>query len=680
MTDFFFELLNMSLVSCWLIIALLVVRPLLKKVPRAFVCALWGLVGLRLLCPFSFESVLSLIPSSNPVSQEVILTQLSYVSAEQVTDKTTIISNTLASPAGASINPLQAISLVAAFIWAVGFAVMLIISLVSYFRLKKSVSASLTTDGVVFINDYIASPFVLGFIKPKIYIPSSLTEYEKSFVIAHENAHIKRRDYLIKPLGYLILSLHWFNPLVWVAYIFLCRDIESACDERVISKMDDNGKKAYSEVLLKLSLPSKRLRACPVAFGEVGVKNRVKTVLNYKKPTFWICVVSVLLVLVIALGFLTNPVAEAKEQKPLTLEECISQAIVTNNKTSDSEGFFCVENYVELKTVTFKKDITAYIWAFYGEYEKTDRGVELSRHTYEPVKLTFEKTEDSFELLEYENTPDRRGVLWLYDTFPKELRDSVLYTPGYFNDQKASAYKLACAHFGVTPQVNDFYPTFNAEVVELNEKYIVVSPAKGETVSNNTFEEVRLSRKHLTPTTYEPVVGDKVRVRYSDIIDMDSDPPVLTYVLNLELLEAYQSHPYVIYSGDGGAYYIKESTADKVYVYKSGNMDLWFPGTYFALNENMETFTLIYETDEFQEQGDAYSEIKTSRLISGNYKVEGNVLELCVDNSVYGTYYCFIKDGDTYEFSMALTLQRSQKVPEDIPFETGDRFVLGYGL
>lgn len=706
MVEFFLTLLNMSLVAGWLIVALLVLRPLLKKAPRAFVCALWGLVGLRLVCPFSFESVLSLIPSSEPISKEVIITQGEHIGNLQTAihrQSVNIISNTLASPAGASFNPMQAISLVAAFIWAVGVAVMLIISLVSFLSLKKTVSPSINTGGNVFINDEIASPFVLGIIRPKIYIPSSLTEYEKGFVIAHENAHIKRRDYLIKPLGYALLSLHWFNPLVWVAYILLCRDIESACDELVVKKMDYNGKKEYSQILLRLSLPVNKIRACPVAFGEVGVKSRVKSVLNYKKPAFWVTSVAVVLAAVLSICFLTNPIS-AKNEETETLEKCISKAIVDFNKTENGNLNFCVENYVELKTLTFNEDITVYIWAYYGEYQQNGDKAELVFESYKPAKVRVVKEEMSYSLVEYTAAETGNISAWAKENFPQELFESVMYTPGYYNDQKSSALEIAKEHFGISAESNELFPVFNAEVLEISEKYITVAPLKGECVSRNTFDKVRLSTKHLSSTSYSPFVGDIVRVRYVDIITVESDPPILHKVFNLDLLESKVGTelPVVVYSGGEGAYYMKEPVQDKVYALTDGNIAVWFPGSYFSVNEDKRTFIMRCEekyeyttdtesdTDIIHNNEGIYSEEAEHKgnIVTGSVSYEGEDMVLCADDADWLTMY-FVKDGDSYVFSESKSLEwASMAEIEDFdeddflgfPFKNGDVFVLAEAL
>ncbi|MBQ2687127.1 MAG: M56 family metallopeptidase [Clostridia bacterium] len=675
MTDFLLKLLNMSLVSSLLILALLILRPLMKKAPRAIMCALWGLVGLRLICPFSFESSLSLVPTSEPISKEAVTTAVEPEALSEVLDtQRIIISNTLASPAGASINPMQAISLVAAFIWAVGVAVMLIISLVSFLRLKKSVSASINVERNVYINDELSSPFVLGLFAPRIYIPSFLTEYEKEYVIAHENAHIKRCDYLFKPLGYIILSLHWFNPLVWVAYIMLCRDIEAACDELVIRKMDDQGKKEYSKVLLNLSVPSKKIRACPVAFGEVGVKARIKGVLSYKRPAFWIIVGAVLLTGVLSVCFLTNPVKaenEPEASKVYTLDERISKAIVDHSQSAQADSRFCVENYVELKSLVFGDNVTAYIWAYYGEYEKAEDTVNLCFEKYAPAKVRLRKVNDSYHLVEYKASLDRKDKQWVLENFPSELHNSGGFTPGYYIDQKNSAFNIAIEHFGANKKLNEFLPVFNAEVLEISEKYITVAPLKGETVSKNTFDKVNLSKWHLSDESLEVAAGDLVRVRYADIITLATDPPTLSNVYNIEVLAENVTLPLAIYSDGHVAYYTNYYAYEKVYIYDEEGESKIFPDKYFTLNEETSSFMLKFPTTS--------GNLSEYILLSGIYTEENDELILNVDFHEDKLY--FKKIGTSYIFDLEKSREFSRFGQLGyLPFGDGARFILGQGV
>lgn len=310
MSSFFLKIVNMSIAASWLILAVVLLRVVLKKAPKWIHVLLWGIVAFRLICPFSFESALSLIPSAETISPEIMMDWTPEISTGVSSiDKVVnpIITDTFAPEPIASANPLQLLIPVLAIVWAIGIIAMLVYAAVSYFRLQKKVGASLSVRDNIWICDDIQTPFILGFFKPSIYIPSGTDEAQLPYIIAHENAHLKRCDHLWKPLGYLVLAIHWFNPLVWIAYILLCRDIELACDEKVIRELNQNESISYSEALLSCSVNRRTVMVCPLAFGEVGVKERVKNVLNYKKPAFWIVAIAMVASIVLGVCFLTNP-------------------------------------------------------------------------------------------------------------------------------------------------------------------------------------------------------------------------------------------------------------------------------------------------------------------------------------------------------------------------------------
>ncbi|MBQ6932227.1 MAG: M56 family metallopeptidase, partial [Clostridia bacterium] len=310
MAELFLSIVNMSISACWLVLAVLLLRLVLKKAPKWIICLLWGFAGLRLVMPFSLESIFSLIPSAETVSPEIMTATSPSVNTGIPALNNTInpvISESFAPEIGASANPLQILVPIAAAVWLVGIAVLLIYTLVSFLRLKKKIGTAVLLRDNIYQSENVASPFVLGIIKPKIYLPFNMSEQDTLLVIAHENAHIKRKDHLWKPLGFLILTLHWFNPLVWLGYVLLCRDIELACDERVIKGLDNVQRADYSQALLTCSVNRRSVAACPLAFGEVSVKDRVKSALSYKKPAFWIIVVAVVASVAVAVCFLTNP-------------------------------------------------------------------------------------------------------------------------------------------------------------------------------------------------------------------------------------------------------------------------------------------------------------------------------------------------------------------------------------
>lgn len=310
MESVFLKLLNMSITASWLVLAVLLLRLLLKKAPKYINCILWAFVAVRLIFPFSIESVLSLIPSSEPLPEKIIYTAHPTVnSGIPIVDNAInpVISQSLAPQPLTSINPTQVISFIASWVWVIGMAVMAVYTFVTYLRIRFKVREAVILRDNIYLCDSISTPFILGIVRPKVYLPSSIDETEAAHVISHERSHLKRRDHWWKPLGFLLLSVYWFNPVMWLAYILLCRDIELACDERVIRDMDIEDKKAYTHALLNCSIPRRMIAACPLAFGEVGVKSRVKNALSYKKPAFWIIIAALVICAITAVCFLTNP-------------------------------------------------------------------------------------------------------------------------------------------------------------------------------------------------------------------------------------------------------------------------------------------------------------------------------------------------------------------------------------
>ena len=311
MSGIFLKLLNLSISASWLVLVVLALRLVLKRAPKWVNVLLWGMVALRLMLPFSIESALSLIPSAETVSPEVV----QFDPAPTITSGVTIIDNAVnpslsesfAAAPLASVNPLYVWTYLAGWVWLIGLAAMLLYALVSYLRLRRRVSASIPLWENVYVCDEVPSPFILGIVHPRIYLPSALDEAQRGSVLSHERAHLARRDHWWKPLGFALLAVYWFNPLLWLAYTLLCRDIELACDERVLRGMDAGQVKDYSSALLACSVPRRMLAACPLAFGEVGVGARVKNALRYKKPAFWVVAASVAVCVVVAVCFLTNP-------------------------------------------------------------------------------------------------------------------------------------------------------------------------------------------------------------------------------------------------------------------------------------------------------------------------------------------------------------------------------------
>ena len=330
MNQVFLSILNNTLTASWLIAAILILRIFLKKAPKWITCSLWGLAAIRLVLPFQLESIFSLIPSA-----EVVPADIEYSVTPQIDTGVRIVDH-IVNPVietyftpdpAASVNPLQIWISVLSILWIVGIVALLCYAFVSYLMLKRKVSASIQIQKKekIYECDDIKSPFILGVFRPGIYLPSGLDEVTKECVLAHERTHIKRGDHFWKPLGFLILSVYWFHPLCWVAFILLCRDIEYACDERATKHMEKERRADYCQALLDCSVHRKMIAACPVAFGEAGVKERIKSVLNYKKPAFWMIVIAIMACVVVSVCFMTNPAQKIflKDVEPEELQRII---------------------------------------------------------------------------------------------------------------------------------------------------------------------------------------------------------------------------------------------------------------------------------------------------------------------------------------------------------------------
>ena len=311
MNELFLKIINMSISASWLVLAVLIFRLILKKVPKWVNVLLWGIVAIRMICPFSFESALSLIPSAETIPLDI------EMAAKPTIDSGVPAINSVVNPVLSSFappqhvltsaNPLQIWIPILNIIWLVGVSTFLLYTAVSYWRLRRKVDTSVRYKDNIFQSENVGSPFVLGIIKPRIYLPFNMNGQDLEHVVAHEQAHIRRRDHWWKPLGFLLLTIHWFNPLMWLAYVLLCRDIELACDEKVIKELDNEQRADYAQALVVCSVNRPMIAACPLAFGEVGVKDRVKSVMNYKKPAFWIIILAVIACVIVAVCFLTNP-------------------------------------------------------------------------------------------------------------------------------------------------------------------------------------------------------------------------------------------------------------------------------------------------------------------------------------------------------------------------------------
>ena len=390
MGGLFLKLLNMSITASWIVVAVVLLRVILKKAPKWIRCILWGIVGLRLIWPFSFESVVSLIPSAETVSKDAHVARPDIQTGVSVVDEQ--INSYLGSsyyegvtvPTDHFSNSMDWLGL----IWLVGLIVMLVYMAVSFLLLYRKVWISLHYVDNIYLCDGIQSPFILGMLRPRIYIPSGMEEEQISYVLDHEKAHLKRRDHYWKPLGFALLSVYWFNPMMWVAYILLCRDIELACDEKAIQKMTAVEKKGYSEALVACSMQRRMVMACPLAFGEVNVKKRIQSVLRYKKPAFWVIAVALFLCGAALVCFLTNPTKRTlKNIEDRTLSNTFKNTVSV--MLGNGESYRAIEKTDE-KMLKELADIEIAEVAFNQDRSETrDRSHTLVLRTKSDCELTI---------------------------------------------------------------------------------------------------------------------------------------------------------------------------------------------------------------------------------------------------------------------------------------------------
>lgn len=500
MEELFLRLVNLSITAGWLVLAVLILRLLLRRAPRRITCALWGLVALRLLCPVSIESPLSLIPSVQTLPETVLTAaQPEIYSGVAVIDRVVnpVLTHALAAAPGESVNPTQILAAVLPWIWLLGILAMVSYALITTLRLRRRVSTAVRLEQGVKASEFVNTPFVLGLIHPTIYLPFDLDGADTAHVLAHERTHIRRGDPWWKALGFLLLAVYWFHPLMWVAYFFLCRDIEAACDEAVIRDLSQEERQGYAAALLRLSAVVPGLHAGPLGFGEVGVKGRIKRVMHYKKPGFWIVTVAVLAAIVAAVCFLTNPAEDKtpeitlppdentetvqpqeQPEAPLQAEEieetentepeadpleaAITAAIFQHNNsvfestTIRTAAFQCFDQ----QELAFDSDpplpnqLTLYGNALYLGFSVEDGILRQTEGSNIPVAITFSCEEAGYQLVEYwlpgdgtDYAPDIRAK------FPAEAAELALSDQPYLLSQFQLCYAQAVEESGVDPDV-----------------------------------------------------------------------------------------------------------------------------------------------------------------------------------------------------------------------------------
>lgn len=449
MSGFFINIVNMSISASWIVLAVLLVRLLLKKAPKWITVLLWGIVAVRLICPFTIESVMSLIPSAETISPQVLMERPEINTGFPILNNTMnpIIQDTTVTVAPEkSINALQLFVGIFSKVWVIGIAGMILYTVISYWRVRRKIATAVLLRDNIYQSENVISPFVLGIVQPKIYLPFHMDEQDISHVVAHEQAHIRRKDHWWKPLGFLILTLHWFNPLMWLSYVLLCRDIELACDEKVVKDFDPEQRADYSQALLTCSVNRRIIAACPLAFGEVGVKDRVKSVLHYRKPAFWVIVAAIAASMVLAICFLTDPETSLDPEMSSFIEEQIMQ----HHHGRYTSGEFSCADFQVLGTKQHKENTTVYLWVLYQEYEEENGDIKEVSGAHSPTAITIRQTAPNaqYELVEYWEPRD--GSDYVKDVrgkFPWNLRGKALDSQRYIQSQQAACQEKAKEYF-----------------------------------------------------------------------------------------------------------------------------------------------------------------------------------------------------------------------------------------
>lgn len=453
MEDVFIKVLNMSINASWLILVVLIFRLLFNKAPKRIRLILWGVVAFRLISPFSFKSIFSLIPSSVVVPQGIAMAETPYINSGigAVNDIVNpFLAENFSANIGDSVNPMQIVLLILAVIWIVGVLSMLIYTMVSVWIIHRKIRESIIYKENIYFCEKISTPFIFGLIKPKIYLPVHIDDEDKSCVIAHEKQHIKNRDYLWKPLGFLVLSIHWFNPIVWLSYGLFCKDMELSCDESVIAHIGKENKKAYANALINCSAQRNTITVCPVAFGEVSIKSRIKTVMKYKKPAFWLVLLALLTTFFAVVCFAGNPIYDGENksfsEKAHKIDSMVAQAVISHNTsfydTQSDELLLNCESHeiIHCFKDAEKNSLTVYAMIFCGTYKKSsDNSITKVSNAFLPVKIIFKIVSDgNYEIKNYiqpnsskEYSEDMKEYIFNNDSFNESNVKSKLSAECY---------------------------------------------------------------------------------------------------------------------------------------------------------------------------------------------------------------------------------------------------------
>lgn len=566
MNELFLKIINMSISASWLVLVVLILRFVLKKAPKWVNILLWGIVAIRLICPFSFESALSLIPSAETFPEKVI-SGPSFDVQTGITPVDNRINDYLGDryfegvtvPANNGNNIMTILTIV----WTIGILLLVAYTVISYWRLRRKVDTAVRYKDNIFQSENVKSPFVLGIIKPRIYLPFNMNGQDLEHVVAHEQAHIHRKDHWWKPFGFLLLTIHWFNPLVWLAYVLLCRDIELACDEKVIKELGNEQRADYTQALVACSVNRRMIAACPLAFGEVGVKDRVKSVMNYKKPAFWGVVLAVIVCVFVAVCFLTNPVTKNNGTDG-TVTEWFDYLETPDEMVWDGRLEI---NIPEFPGVTFR-------WYPEKMEAVTEEGIVPLFHGM-PIwntyfcDLTGDRIPDLCSTYTFgSGIIDSRIIIYDYANgasyelsdrgyFDFTLRfneaDGYLYVDKtkYNTDELVETGRLVFKNNSIQIEgfSNEAHQVFRAEILEIHDGHYLVKPVEGSWELNSADRiVVPISNAHPSP---EPEIGNVIEIEYSGEI-LESYPAQIADVYGIKLIreaETWDLIPMVMVNG-----------------------------------------------------------------------------------------------------------------------------------
>lgn len=566
MNELFLKIVNMSISASWLVLVVLIPRFVLKKAPKWVNILLWGIVAIRLICPFSFESALSLIPSAETFPEKVI-SGPSFDVQTGITPVDNRINDYLGDRyfEGVTVpaNNCNNIMTILTIVWTIGILLLVAYTVISYWRLRRKVDTAVRYKDNIFQSENVKSPFVLGIIKPRIYLPFNMNGQDLEHVVAHEQAHIHRKDHWWKPFGFLLLTIHWFNPLVWLAYVLLCRDIELACDERVIKELGNEQRADYTQALVACSVNRRMIAACPLAFGEVGVKDRVKSVMNYKKPAFWGVVLAVIVCVFVAVCFLTNPVTKNNGTDG-TVTEWFDYLETPDEMVWDGRLEI---NLPEFPGVTFR-------WYPEKMEAVTEEGIVPLFHGM-PIwntyfcDLTGDRIPDLCSTYTFgSGIIDSRIIIYDYANgasyelsdrgyFDFTLRfneaDGYLYVDKtkYNTDELVETGRLVFKNNSIQIEgfSNEAHQVFRAEILEIHDGHYLVKPVEGSWELNSADRiVVPISNAHPSP---EPEIGNVIEIEYSGKI-LESYPAQIADVYGIKLIreaETWDLIPMVMVNG-----------------------------------------------------------------------------------------------------------------------------------